>query len=160
MGRLRCVGVTPAASSSATAWRRADRLLVRHCQAPSRPPPPPSWPGRTSRLFVCHCQASSQPPPLLRQGQATRWPPLPPHDQAVRRPLPPPPWPGRASAASSSAAAAAGQRDLHRGQAPLQAAGSHIATKEGSAPRGRWSTVGPDGLDGPSGLAVPRAGPA
>jgi hypothetical protein len=104
-GRLHCVGATPAAASSATAWRRADRLLVRHCQASSRPPPPPPWPGRTGCLFVRHCQAPSRPPPpppwtghagrrLLPHGQAACRPRLLPHVQNACRLLPlPPQWP-------------------------------------------------------------------
>jgi hypothetical protein len=127
------------------AWRRAGRLLVRHCQALSRPPPPPPWPGRADCLFVRHCQAPSRLPPFLRHGQATPAATssatarpragrrLLPHGQATRRPLPLPPW-------------------------RSQAAGSRIAAEEGSASSVVGAQSGPMGLMGRRALPCLRPG--
>jgi hypothetical protein len=112
-----------AASSSATAWRRAGLLLLRHGQA-ARPPLRPPLPGAKP--------AASPPPPgpgpghadrRLLRGSATARP------RAGRRLLP------------------------HGRLLPLpprrpQAAGSRIAAEEGSAPPVVGAQSGPMGLMG------------
>jgi hypothetical protein len=138
---------------------RSGRRLLRHGLAPSRAPPRPPVPvvepaasssamARPRRLPLRPLLpgaelAASLPPPqpdhagrhLLRHGQVAHWTP------------PPPPRPGHAPTASSSATAATGRREPHRRRRRVGTAG-------------RWSTFRPDGLDGPSGLTVPWAGPA
>jgi hypothetical protein len=156
--------------AAALRWCHSGRRLLRHGLASSRPPPRPPLPG---------IEPAASSSAMARPHRLPLRPPLPGAEPTTsssamdrpRRPSPPPPWPGCVPAApppprpecvpsaSSSAAVAAGQRDLPRGQASPQATGSHITAEEGSAPRGRWSTVGPDGFDGSSGLAVPQAGP-
>jgi hypothetical protein len=101
------LGAEPAASSSATARRRASRLLLRHGQAAPA----------ASSSATAMCRAGRLPSSAM---------------VGPRRPPSPPPRPGRTLATASSPTARP-----HAGRfssSAAAAAGSRIAAEEGSAP--------------------------